>query len=289
MIRRFAAFLNIISFASLVGIIWYVFQHRLDQAQLLVCVEANPAPFISTLGFFLVTTLYLGVVNLLGTEPAAEPGLHSVKERTEKDSCQCCEPKEPTFVAKNPDVGKTPIRQPVVEPVMVPKPEPRREPKLEPEPEPKPDPRIEVREEPKPVPQSIVPLVDEKGVPAAAYQILFMFQKEGRLLDFLMEDISGVDNEDLGGAIRPIHEGCKQILRDRLIIEPVLAQAEGETVQLGQTVDSNSFKLTGNVPVQGPYSGTLIHSGWRLKTCKMPELVSGWKGDVIVPAEVEIS
>lgn len=129
----------------------------------------------------------------------------------------------------------------------------------------------------------------EKFAPDAAFQILFLLQKEGRLLDFLSEDLSGVDDEGLGGAIRPIHESLRKILQDRLVIEPVLAEPEGEEVALGETVDPDRIKLTGNVPPKGPYRGVLVHRGWRLKSCKLPELVSGWTGDVIVPAEVEIS
>lgn len=127
------------------------------------------------------------------------------------------------------------------------------------------------------------------GIPDVAFQILFMFQKEGRLLDFLMEDISGVDDGDLGSAIRPIHEGCRKIFQERLLIEPVLASPEGETVNLGEKIDPGLVKLTGNVPVAGPYFGVLVHKGWKIRECKLPELVSGWAGDAIVPAEVEIS
>ncbi|NLI75614.1 MAG: DUF2760 domain-containing protein, partial [Candidatus Riflebacteria bacterium] len=124
--------------------------------------------------------------------------------------------------------------------------------------------------------------------PAAAFQILFLLQKEGRLLDFLQEDVAPYDDETLGGAIRPIHDSLRQILTDRLVIEPVLKSPEGEEVDLGETVDPERVKLTGNVPAKGPYKGTLVHKGWRLKECKLPELVAGWVGDVIVPAEVEI-
>jgi len=150
----------------------------------------------------------------------------------------------------------------------------------------KPELKPELR--PEPVPVSVV-AQHEPAVPPVAYQILALFQKEGRLLDFLMEEIADVDDESLGGAIRPIHEGCRKILQERLIIEPVLKDAEGETVNLGEKIDPNSVKLTGNVAPAGPYSGVLVHRGWRMKECKLPSLVSGWAGDVIAPAEVEIS
>ncbi|OGK05295.1 MAG: hypothetical protein A2W80_16640 [Candidatus Riflebacteria bacterium GWC2_50_8] len=128
----------------------------------------------------------------------------------------------------------------------------------------------------------------KNAVPPAAYQILYMFQKEGRLIDLLKEDVSGYDDETLGGAIRPIHEGCRKLLEDRLILEPVLNEEEGSEVTL-EEIDPESIKLSGSVPASGPYTGELIHRGWRLKECNLPELVGGWKGNVIAPAEIEIS
>jgi len=126
------------------------------------------------------------------------------------------------------------------------------------------------------------------GTPDAAYQILYLFQKDGRLIDLLMEDISELDDKTLGGAIRPIHEGCRQLLLDRLVIEPVMIGEEGEEVTMPD-VDPDAIKLSGNVPQNGPYTGVLVHRGWRLKECHLPQLVNGWRGNVIAPAEVEIS
>ena len=127
----------------------------------------------------------------------------------------------------------------------------------------------------------------KEAIPPAAYQILYLFQKEGRLIDLLSEDISGLDDETLGGAIRPIHEGCRRLLEDRLILERVLNEEEGSEVTLDE-IDPESIKLSGKVPATGPYRGELIHRGWRLKECNLPELVDGWKGNVIAPAEIEI-
>ncbi|EKD80913.1 MAG: hypothetical protein ACD_39C02099G0004, partial [uncultured bacterium] len=93
----------------------------------------------------------------------------------------------------------------------------------------------------------------KNAVPPAAYQILYLFQKEGRLIDLLKEDVSGYDDETLGGAIRPIHEGCRKLLEDRLILEPVLNEEEGSEVTLDE-IDPESIKLSGSVPASGPYT-----------------------------------
>lgn len=127
----------------------------------------------------------------------------------------------------------------------------------------------------------------KEAVPPAAYQILYLLQKEGRLIDLLNEDVSEVDDESLGGAVRPVLEGCAKLLKDRLIVEPVLNDEEGSEVTV-EEADPETIKLSGNVPASGPYKGELIHHGWRLKECNLPELVDGWKGNVIAPAEIEI-
>ena len=128
----------------------------------------------------------------------------------------------------------------------------------------------------------------KEAIPPAAYQILYLLQKEGRLIDLLNEDISGIEDEDLGGAVRPVLEGCAKLLKDRLVVEPVLKEDEGSVVTVDEA-DPETIKLSGTVPEKGPYKGELIHHGWRLKECNLPELVDGWKGNVIAPAEIEIS
>ena len=127
----------------------------------------------------------------------------------------------------------------------------------------------------------------KEAVAPAAYQILYLLQKEGRLIDLLNEDVSEIDDESLGGAVRPVLEGCAKLLKDRLIVEPVLNDEEGSEVTVDEA-DPESIKLSGNVPESGPYKGELVHHGWRLKECKLPELVDGWRGNVIAPAEIEI-
>ncbi|MFZ2956301.1 MAG: DUF2760 domain-containing protein [Candidatus Ozemobacteraceae bacterium] len=230
-------------------------------------------------GLFLFATLFTSIATLISRrEPVTETPVSSIL------------PPLPTPVVE------APIPEPKQEPK--PRPEPATEPKSELKPEikmaPKPESKIEskpeTKPEPKPEPQpEPKPVLDPNAPPAVALQILYLLQKEGRLLDFLMEDITPFADEELGGAIRPIHADLKKILQDRLIIEHIIDTPEGETVELGTSIDAHAIKLTGNVPPNGPYKGTLIHRGWKLRECKLPELVSGWEGRVVAPAEVEIA
>src|SRR5476651_1826151 len=40
--------------------------------------------------------------------------------------------------------------------------------------------------------------------------LLTLMQREGRLIDFLMENVDGADNETLGAGVRSIHQACKR-------------------------------------------------------------------------------
>src|SRR5437867_3759510 len=64
----------------------------------------------------------------------------------------------------------------------------------------------------------------------AALRLLGALQEEGRLVDFLEEDLSPYPDDQIGAAVRTIHEGCRKALRERIAVEPVLRGAEGETV-----------------------------------------------------------
>src|SRR5262245_29896547 len=49
---------------------------------------------------------------------------------------------------------------------------------------------------------------------AIAVRAISVFQAEGRLLDFLSEDIDGFNDADVGAAVREIHRGCRRALKD---------------------------------------------------------------------------
>ena len=59
----------------------------------------------------------------------------------------------------------------------------------------------------------------------AAVQLLALLQREGRLLDFLQEEIDGYSDAQIGAAVRDIHRGCKKALAEHLPLEPVLREA----------------------------------------------------------------
>ena len=54
-----------------------------------------------------------------------------------------------------------------------------------------------------------------------------LMQREGRLMDFLNEDLDGYDDAQIGSAVRSIHAGCRQLVQEYLNPEPVMDRHEG--------------------------------------------------------------
>src|SRR5262245_47245813 len=52
-------------------------------------------------------------------------------------------------------------------------------------------------------------------------RILAVLQRDGRLIDFLQEDIDSYTDAQIGAAVRDIHRGCRKSLGDYLTIEPI--------------------------------------------------------------------
>src|SRR5580704_17185900 len=46
----------------------------------------------------------------------------------------------------------------------------------------------------------------------AALQLLSLLQREGRLVDFLQQEIASFPDADVGAAARVVHEGCRKAL-----------------------------------------------------------------------------
>jgi hypothetical protein len=124
---------------------------------------------------------------------------------------------------------------------------------------------------------------------ASALQLLAMLQREGRLIDFLHEDVAAFPDADVGAAARIVHEGCRKVVRQYLALEPVLPQSEGDAVDVPAGFDAQRIRLTGNVAGQPPHTGTLKHHGWVTTAVKFPSTSPALDPRVLAPAEVELS
>lgn len=120
---------------------------------------------------------------------------------------------------------------------------------------------------------------------ATAVELLILLQKEGRLIDFLQEDIETFPDAQVGSVVRSVHKGCRGVLEQYLKIGPVLNQKEGDNVQVEDGFDPSSIRLVGKVQGDPPFKGVLRHHGWKIAPIKLPESKNPV---VILPAEVEL-
>jgi hypothetical protein len=123
---------------------------------------------------------------------------------------------------------------------------------------------------------------------AEPLRLLALLQREGRLLDFLLEDISAATDGQVGAGVRELHRQAQGVIKEHLVLEPVLAKNEGETVEVPARFDPSAIRLTGNVTGQPPFRGTLQHHGWRVKNYTLPAPPEEQDLFVLAPAEVEL-
>ena len=124
--------------------------------------------------------------------------------------------------------------------------------------------------------------------PDSALQLLALLQQEGRFVDFLEENVAAYSDAEIDGAARVVHEGCRKIIRDYLQLEPVRPEAEGSRLTLPAGFDAAAVRLTGNVVGQPPFTGTLMHRGWRAAGITLPKIAEGHDVRVLAAAEVEL-
>lgn len=121
-----------------------------------------------------------------------------------------------------------------------------------------------------------------------AAQMLAVLQRDGRLVDFLMEDLAAYPDAQVGAAVRDVHAGCRRALQHYVSLAPVLDGEEGRNVTVQAGTDAATVKLLGNVTGQAPFRGVLRHRGWRVARIELPAIPTGG-GSIVAPAEVELS
>ena len=132
-----------------------------------------------------------------------------------------------------------------------------------------------------------LPAVRESS-PESALQFLALLQQEARLIDFVQEEIGSYSDEEVGAAARIVHEGCKKAINECFSLSPIRTEDEESRVTLEEGFNASEVRLTGNVVGSPPFSGTLIHRGWRAEAVTLPKLSAGHDATIIAAAEVEL-
>lgn len=119
--------------------------------------------------------------------------------------------------------------------------------------------------------------------------LLSVLQTEGRLLDFLNEDLDRYEDGQIGATARGIHERCKRSLAKYVTLQPLSRQEEGDKVTVPPGFDPGAYRLSGNVTGDPPLAGKLVHKGWRAGRLNMPGFAFSGDPEIIAPMEVNLA
>jgi hypothetical protein len=123
-----------------------------------------------------------------------------------------------------------------------------------------------------------------------AVAMLAILQRDSRLIDFLMEDISAYEDDQIGAAVRSLHDQCRGSLARYVQLAPIIDGVEGTATRILEgtpaATDPSLVKFVGNVPAQPPSEGVLRHKGWRVEKVELPAPPHRLR--VVAPAEIEI-
>ena len=137
---------------------------------------------------------------------------------------------------------------------------------------------------PRPAPVPPAPVIRTSD---GALQLLGILQRDARLLDFLLEDIDGYSDEQVGAAVRDVQVKSRESLKRYTRIEPVLDGVEGAYIKT-PPASGETLKFIGNVPAGTPAGGTLRHRGWRAASIDLPALQGKQDARLLAPAEIEV-
>ncbi|MDM8540340.1 DUF2760 domain-containing protein [Desulfococcaceae bacterium HSG9] len=118
--------------------------------------------------------------------------------------------------------------------------------------------------------------------------LLTVLQRDGRMMDFLAEDLSLYEDAQIGAAVRTVQEDCKKVITKKLAPKPILEEDEGDELTIKTGFDANAYKLTGNVTGEPPFKGIVRHRGWMIKNMELPTLSGDVDPQIMAPAEIEI-
>ncbi len=121
---------------------------------------------------------------------------------------------------------------------------------------------------------------------AGALYTLTLLQREGRLIDFLMESVDSYEDSQIGAAVRRIHYNCHRSLKEYFKLKRIVEIPEGGPFDVDGRLDRGRVKLVGHVPDMIPFKGVVQHCGWEAAKLDLPERNDSISEKVIYQAEV---
>ena len=117
--------------------------------------------------------------------------------------------------------------------------------------------------------------------------MLSILQRDARVIDFIMEDIVAYTDDQVGAAVRSLHDQARESLARYVKLEPVIDGVEG-TFTKAALSDPAAVKFVGNVLAGKPSGGLLRHKGWRAGKIDLPPLNPKQDSSILAPAEIEV-
>lgn len=130
--------------------------------------------------------------------------------------------------------------------------------------------------------------VPAKSCDSAHLRLLALLQKEGRLIDFLKEDIAAYSDAQVGAAVRSIHAKCRDSIEEFVTLRPLFTEEEGAIVTVPKGYDPSVIKIIGRVNGEPPYKGILRHRGWKAHKESLPKKSMHAERSIVSPAEIEV-
>lgn len=123
-----------------------------------------------------------------------------------------------------------------------------------------------------------------------ALALLSTLQREARLVDIVKEPLTEYSDAQVGAAARDVLRDCGKVLDRCFALEPAIEAEEGAEIKTPPEVDAGVYRLTGNVGGDPPYSGRLVHHGWKATRCELPS----WSGSeeaarTVAPIELDVA
>ena len=153
---------------------------------------------------------------------------------------------------------------------------------------------FERRETPAPLPPPVAakppPPPPERHPEAEVVAFLGLLQEKGRLVDFLMDDVSIYDDSRVGAAARVVHFGCRDVLQEHFKVTPISDAEEGSQVMIPENYSIDEYRLMGKITGNPPFRGVLLHKGWKTESVKLPRLIKTEEKRLpsITPALIEV-
>jgi hypothetical protein len=142
---------------------------------------------------------------------------------------------------------------------------------------------------PAPAPATLPPPVTATNQAETEIVAFFaLLQDKGRLVDFLMEDLTAFDDAQVGAAARVVHQGCGEVLKEYFKITSVSEAEEGSQVVVPAGYAADQYRMIGKLGGNPPFTGKLVHKGWKTEYVKLPRSIKTDRLPAIAPAEVEI-